>query len=208
MRSLHIEEGHPDPPVDCLQLQRLLRGIKRCQGSKQVKRCPVTGKLMHIIHHSLDVSNVFNHVMLLAACCLGFFGFFHKFDPNYHLTMQDIQVDSMVAPSSIKVHVKSLKTDPFRQGCYIYIGKGRSTLCPIVAIIKYLNLRGPSSGPLFVNQDGSPLTRQALSTTIQSILQAAGVPGQFSGHSCWIGAATTAAGQGVQDHLINVLGRW
>ena len=78
----------------------------------------------------------------------------------------------------------------------------RPTLWPTADIIRYLKLRGPSADPLFVNLDGSPLTRQALSTTIQSILQAAGVQGQCSGHSFWIEAATTAAGQGVQDHLI------
>ena len=165
---------------------------------------------MHI-HRSLDLSN-YNHIMLWAACCMGFFGFLRvgeftvnsPFDASHHLTSQDLQVDSLVNPTSIKVHVKSSKTDPFRQGYYIYIGKGR----PIAAIIQYLKLRGPSTGPLFINLDGNPLTRQALSTTIQSILQAAGVQGQFSGHSFWIGAATTAAGQRVPDHLIKTLGRW
>ena len=41
------------------------------------------------------------------------------------------------------------------------------------------------------------------------ILQAAwGCKGQFSGNNFWIGAVTTAAGQGVQDHLMKTLGRW
>lgn len=215
VRALHIEQGYPSPLVDCLQLQRVLRGIKRCQGTRQVKRCPITDKLMRVIYHSLDLST-YNHVMLWAACCMGFFGFLRageftvnsNFDPDCHLATQDLQVDSMVNPTSIKVHIKSSKTDPFRQGCYIYIGKGKPGLCPITAIISYLKLRGPSTGPLFINMDGSPLTRHTLSSTIQSILQAAGIPGQFSGHSFRIGAATTAAGRGVQDHLIKTLGRW
>ena len=33
IRSLHIDQGFPDPLVNCLQLQCPLRGIKRHQGS-------------------------------------------------------------------------------------------------------------------------------------------------------------------------------
>lgn len=215
IRSLHIDEGYPDPLADCLQLQRLLRGIKRCQGSNLVKRCPITSELMRVIYNSLDMSE-YNHVMLWAACCLGFFGFLRAgeftvngtFDPKFHLIPQDVQVDSPVGPKSIRVFVKCSKTDPFRQGCFIYIGKNSSPLCPVNAIIKYLHWRGPRAGPLFTQRDGSPLTRKAVSVSIKSILQTAGIPGHFSGHSFRIGAATTAAEKGVPDHMIKMLGRW
>lgn len=215
IRSLHIDEGYPDPLADCLQLQRLLRGIKRCQGSNLVKRRPITGKLMQVIYNSLDMSE-YNQVMLWAACCLGFFGFLRAgeftvnspFDPKFHLIPQDLQVDSLVDPKSIKGYVKCSKTDPFRQGCFIYIGKNSSSMCPVKAIIRYLHLRGPGAGPLFTHRDGSPLTRRAVSASIQSILQTAGIPGHFSGHSFRIGAATTAAEKGVPNHMIKMLGRW
>ena len=69
-------------------------------------------------------------------------------------------------------------------------------------------MRGPSSGPLFCYTDGRPLTRQLLSSTVKSIVRLAGLPGNYSGHSFRIGAATTAASQGVPDHLIKTLGRW
>ena len=55
---------------------------------------------------------------------------------------------------------------------------------------------------------GHPLTRQQLSSPVQSILHAAGYSGSYSGHSFQIGAATTAAARGVPDHLIKTLGRW
>ena len=63
-------------------------------------------------------------------------------------------------------------------------------------------------GPLFTFSDGHPLTRQKLSSTVQSILSAAGYSGVYSGHSFRISTATTAAAQGVPDHLIKTLGRW
>lgn len=38
--SLHIEQGFPDRLVDCLRLQRVLRGIKRTQGIASSLRLP------------------------------------------------------------------------------------------------------------------------------------------------------------------------
>ena len=56
--------------------------------------------------------------------------------------------------------------------------------------------------------DGRPLTRQQLSSSVQSILHGAGYSGSYSGHSFHIGATTTAAADGVPDHLIKTLGHW
>ena len=90
----------------------------------------------------------------------------------------------------------------------IYVGRGEGPVCPIRALGNFLALRGSSEGPLFTFSDGRPLTRQQLSSTVQSILHSAGYTGSYSGHSFRIGAATTAAARGVPDHLIKTLGRW
>ena len=111
-------------------------------------------------------------------------------------------------PSSLQVRIKSSKTDPFRQGCFIYLGRGQAPLCPISAILAYLRWQGPLSGPLFINTHGQPLTCSRLSSFIQSVLQGAGIPGHFSGHSFRIGAATMATQCGIPDHLVKTLGRW
>ena len=124
VRSLHIDYGFPDPLTNCLQHQRLFRGIKRHQGSNLPQRQPVTADLMSVLRQSLDFTNPDN-VMLWAACCLGFFGFLRAgkftvngtFDPTLHLTMADVLVDSATSPQSFKVFIKCSKTDPFRKGC-------------------------------------------------------------------------------------------
>ena len=104
-------------------------------------------------------------------------------------------------------HIKCSKTDPFRMGCYIYVGRGEGSVCPILAVGNFLALRGSSEVPLFTFSDGRLLTRQQLSSTVQSIFSA-GYTGSYSGHSFRIGVATTAAARGVPDHLIKTLGRW
>ena len=78
----------------------------------------------------------------------------------------------------------------------------------MVSLVNYLHLCGPGPGPLFLYQDGTPLSRSKLSAFLKSTLQSAGVPGNFTGHSFRIGAATTAASRGIPDHLIKTMGRW
>ena len=215
VRSLHIDTGFSDPLVNCLQLQRVLRGIKRHQGSRKSPRQPITGDLMRVIHSVLSLSD-YSQAMLWAACCLGFFGFLRAgeftvnepFDPAIHPTPQDLQLDSTSNPTCLRVHLKASKTDPFRQGCFIYLGRGRTSICPIASVMAYLHHRGPAPGPLFLQENGQPLTRTQLSNFLQSTLSAVGITGTYSGHSFRIGAATTAAQLGLPDHLIKTMGRW
>ena len=68
--------------------------------------------------------------------------------------------------------------------------------------------RDSSEGPCFTVSDGRPLTRQQLSSTVQSTLHSAGYIGSYSGHSFRNGAATTATALGVLDHLNKTLGQW
>lgn len=217
VRSLHVDQGFPDPLLNCLRLQRVLRGIKRSQGDSSRQRLPVTASLMFTIFHSLDLT-IQDHSMFWAACTLAYFGFLRSseftvpslasFSEEHHLGVADIAVDSPVSPSCLRVRIKASKTDPFRKGCFIHIGRGNSPLCALSAVMAYLELRGNSPGPLFLLRDGRPLSRPMLTGWLRRILAAAGIQGSFSSHSFRIGAATVAARNGVPDHLIQALGRW
>ncbi len=157
--------------------------------------------------------------MLWAAACLGFFGFLRSgemtvpsdaaFDPDTHLTPKDVSVDCPRKPTTMKVTIKTSKTDPFRRGVDIFMGKTDTDLCPVTAMLRYLLERGWGAGPLFIFKDGRFLTRQRLVGAIREALQAAGMdPRKFGGHSFRIGAATTAAAVGMEDAVIKTLGRW
>lgn len=218
VRSLHIEQGMPDPLLNCLQLQRVLKGIKRVQGANiSATRLPVSPEVLSIVRAGLNLSS-FDDCMLWAACTLAYFGFLRSaeftvpslaaFDPAVHLSAQDITVDSTEAPTCLQVHVKASKTDPFRQGCHVYIGVGSPSLCAVRSVLCYLARRGNTSGPIFILSNGQPLTRQLVTDRLRAILKSAGVTGNYSSHSFRIGAATMAAKRGIPDHLIQVLGRW
>ena len=101
------------------------------------------------------------------------------------------------------------KTDPFRRGVSIFLGKTDSDLCPVAALLSYLAKRGLAPGPLFRFDEGHPLTRLALVSEVRAALTVAGIdPAPYSGHSFRIGAATSAAAAGVEDAVIKTLGRW
>ena len=74
VRSLQIDHGLSDPFVNCLRLQRWLRGIKRVQGPVSPRRLPFTLDHLRAIQHGLYFYSR-DQVMLWAACCLVFFGF-------------------------------------------------------------------------------------------------------------------------------------
>ena len=122
VRSLHIEQGFPDPLVNCLRLQRVLRGVKRSQGSPAARRLPITDSLHLVIHRALDLTN-FDHCAFWAACMLGYFGFLRaaeftvpnlaSFSPAIYLTVADIAMDSLQSPACLRVQIKASKTDPF-----------------------------------------------------------------------------------------------
>ena len=79
--------------------------------------------------------------MLWAACCLCFFGFLRsgevtvpslkEYDSEGHLSVGDVALDSQRDPSVVRVHIKQSKTDPFRRGVFIYLGKTENDLCPV-----------------------------------------------------------------------------
>ena len=123
--------------------------------------------------------------------------------------MSDVQGDTLVNPTCFKLRIKCSKTNLFRMGCDIYVGRGSSSICPVVAIGNFMALRGAAPGPLFCCADDRPLSWKQFYSSVQSILHSAGYPGSYSGRSFGIGAATTAAACGVPDHLIiKTLGWW
>ena len=131
------------------------------------------------------------------------------YDPSVHLSVGDVAVDDTKRPTFVRVTVKQSKTDPFRRGVDLFVGRTRSLLCPVAAVLDFLCVRGTCPGALFVWADGRPLTRSRFAEEVRSALSQAGVDqSQYCTHSFRIGAATTAAAKGIEDSIIKTLGRW
>ena len=225
IRFTQIQLGLGDPFKDKAMPLRdyLLQGVKHVQaraGEPPKPRLPITPDILgHLKHIWLHPPANPDYIMLWAAACTGFFGFLRAgeftvpsvqdYDPEVHLSIADIAVDNHSVPSVIRIRIKQSKTDPFRQGADIFVGATKVDICPVQALVNYIAIRGTTPGPLFVFRSGDPLTRSTLVTYVQAALKIAGIsPEAYTGHSFRIGAATTAAKCGIEDSLIQTLGRW
>ena len=226
IRYMQITLGLPEPrEFSSLPRLRLVQaGIKRTHsqrvplGSKV--RLPITPAILHGIRVQwLSRAQEHDIIMLWAAACLCFFGFFRSgeitipslgaFDPRVHLSWGDVAVDNAFNPSILQVSLKRSKCDQFGKGVQVFIGRTGDAICPVAAMLAYLASRGSSMGPLFHFADKQPLTKAKFTDHIRQVLREIGLPYQdFAGHSFRIGAATAAAKAGVEDSTIRTLGRW
>ena len=210
-----------DPKIcDMPQLEYVIRGIKKCTGQLTHTRLPITPGLMRSLRKHWIANNIeWDFVMLWATACMCFFGFMRTgeivvpsdsgFDHSVHMAFGDVRVDSRLTPIYLVVNLKASKTDPFRQGVQIYLGRTNAKLCPVSAILNCMVKRGAAGGAFFSFGDGKLLTRDRFVKAVRSALEASRInPSNYAGHSFRIGAATTAASCGLQDSLIKTLGQW
>ena len=224
VRSMQLSLGLPDPrELSSLpRLKRVQAGIARIRASRGQSprvRLPITAHLLRQIRTALDSSAHQERTVLWAVSCTAFFGFFRlgellvssaqTFNPHVHLAWGDIAVDNPQAPTMLRLYLKQSKTDQVGQGAHIILGKTGQDLCPVGAVLSYLAERGPRPGPFFLDSSGCPLTKPNFVAEIRRVLETLGFPqDQYAGHSFRIGAATSAALAGVEDLMIQLLGRW
>ena len=226
VRYSQIAMGLGDPKMsEWPRLSYIVRGFKKLTAaSRRKESLPVTPSILRKLKTAWQaMEDTFNAHMLWAVVCTCFFGFLRSgevvvpvaaaYDPSVHLSHGDVKVDSISAPSYVTVTLKASKTDVFRKGVTVYLGRTGQDLCPVAAILSYLaqfsGSKAKRSGPFFQFSDGRPLTRERLVKELRRGLELAGVKADnYAGHSFRIGAASTAAAQGLSDSLIKTLGRW
>ena len=222
--NLHSSCSHHSEYQQALtpRLEQVLRGIKREQlFTRSVRvRLPITVEIMHQIHSVLSkCPTEYEGMMLWAACCTAFFGFLRvgemttpsqdACDSSVHLSLGDVALNSRITPTIVWLNIKQSKTDPFRKGAKLCLGRTESVVCPVKALLPYLAIRGSAPGSLFLLEGGVPLTRAHFKTLLSATLKKAGLDDlKYNTHSFRIGAATSAKAVGIADVHIQMLGRW
>ena len=183
-------------------------------------RLPITTEILKKIGSVLSKEpNNYCNIMMWVACCMAFFGFLrsskftvpsqHCYNHNVHFSLSDITLDRRHSPTTVCIHIKQSKTDPFQQGAHIYLGRTYKHVCPVQAIVSYLTMRDTHPGPVFTLPDGRMLTREIFSSELDKILGKLNLQThQYNTHSFRIGAATSAKHTGMSDVFIKTLGRW
>ena len=117
-------------------------------------------------------------------------------------------MDNKRNPTVIRVHLKRTKTAQY-SGIDVYLGQDGYELCLVAALLAYIAVRGMSPGPLFQFQDSWFLIREQFISLMRADLDIlCRNSKEYVGHSFRIGAATTAVEQGIDDSVIEMLGRW
>ena len=220
---MHLVNGYDLQITKFQRLHYILRGIKRVKGVPTRTRLPITLdhlKLFHRILHS-RTSPTHDETMIWAAISIAFFGFLRigemtcsgPYNSSTNLCRSDVSFHNKKRGDNevfLQLRIKASKTDPFRASATITIGSNSGMYCPVRALQTYLS-RAPTdyAGPLFCYSNGVPLSRSQFTKELRILLAQGGHhPAHYAGHSFRIGAATTAASQGLPHWLIQTLGRW
>ena len=128
IRHLHVAIGmyHSYSQQLSPYLELVIKGIKREQLQRKSprQRLPITADIMANIYTALaHTPNDPHCIMMWAACCIAFFGFLRcsefnvptqqKFDPEVHLTVNDIAINNKITPSVVRVTIKQSRLTLF-----------------------------------------------------------------------------------------------
>ena len=153
-----------------------------CSGGAKARRGTHRGQTKASAAEVLKRMAKADNRMLWAAACTGFFSFLRAgeftvpskqtYDPEVHLNLADMAIDSHEHPSQICLLIKQSKS---WEGVEVFLGARGDTPCKGT---------GGLPGPLFVFESGSPLTRVALVAKLHEALQQVGLNHRdYNGHS-------------------------
>ncbi len=121
-------------------------------------------------------------------------------------------MDSLSDPRIVQIHLKKSKCEQFGSGSDIVVGVTGAVIFQVSAMRGYLEMRGTQPGPFFLDSAGRTVTKPLIGCTgsrkCWHPLASRLTNMLYAGHSFRIGAATTAALVGIEDSMIQTLGRW
>ena len=214
VRHLHSINGYEfkgdaDPRV------KLARRAANKRVSPKDGRLPITRDILSRLAEAGQVRDGFGSRLFLAAATLGYAGW---------LRISEICGGAggggpvglrgrslIVKGNSLSLMVERGKTDKAREGVEIGVLAGRGAICPIKALLRYLEVRpgAPSAdGFLLVREDCRRMDQAWFRAELQTRCKEAGLGAGFNTHSLRIGAATDAGRGGMPSYLIKLRGRW
>ena len=220
IRFYHVLYQFAFPDVSCLQVQLLLKGLKKVLLHTPKQALPITPPILLKIFSLLDLNSPF-HVTLWSSYLLAFYLFARKynlvpishaaFNPRMHLQRRDI----LICDTGLIVTLKWSKTIQCAERILTIPVSAfpGSPLCPVWAFQRMCTMvPAPPEAPaivLYTTGGWVPIIHSQFTQMLRYFLQKAGFnPLVYSGHSFRRGGATWAFQLGVPGELIQLHGDW
>ena len=203
----------PDP-VSSYPTVKLLSGVRNSQVVKPDQRLPITRTLLLGLVTALTAcaptqyDAVLYHSMytVMYYACLRASEVLQTDTPQHIITIENFTITTNSLNATI--HLNSYK-HAAHQSADILLTATSAIDCPIQATQKYLQLRPPTAGPLFISQHKQPVLRPAFLHTLTACLRYLNIaPDSYNIHSFRIGRTTDMAQQNVPHDAIQRIGRW
>lgn len=195
-------------------IKRMLTGLNKLQSRKDT-RLPISinmlGKIIPNLYqvctsryeahlYSVAFSLAFSALLRISELTL----------PNSHSTVSALQFsDVLVAPSHVKIFIRSSKNDQYQNGAEIIIKFMEDNKILQDSLSNYLVCRPKCNGTFLCHFDGSPVTAFQFNSILKKVLEFSGIQNTFyKSHSFRIGGATYLHSIGKSDEEIKLLGRW
>ena len=206
--------------IKTFYIAEMLKGYGKIS-RKLDSRLPITLPILFRITEACESFCVshFQSCLFKAMCSMAFFAFlrigeitvYKRESVNENLLQLD-QVFRQCCPkgnvNSLRITFKNYKHS-YNQNSFSIVLNRQPKACPVSTFLDYLSVRDVVQGPLFINQDGSPVLRSEFAKWFSSIIKLCNLDAsKYKDHSFRIGAATYAAEQGLSDTQIRHLGRW
>ena len=201
-------------PTQHFVVKELLAGAQKL-AAKPDTRLPITPTVLHQIVDATPfiVSSNYVRCMLQSMFLLCFHAFLRIGEITVHSKARHesvIQVsDVTVSHSSLTLVMCHFKHNTSGRPVTLSISRTHDKYCPVLALSRFLQVRGTAHGPLYAFANASPVSRNFFCEHLTKTLTYAGLdPDKYKGHSFRIGAATAAADSGLSETQIQTMGRW
>ena len=223
------DDGSPNP-----QYFGCMRGIKRVLKKDDVKRTPITIRMLKLIHEAATsniIPEIDQHTGLNVITAASFMFFLllrvgeatsnsKSFDPSKHATREDVtfinNTDGTI--SHVNFSIKVSKTFQFRRGFIVTLHPTNTPTCPVSLLSKLFKQQPrPPTSPLFdfrtPNERGKGervhASRTHLTKAINTCLEIQNVDTTtIKMHSFRQGGASAALASNCPTWMLEILGRW
>lgn len=194
--------GGLDNPTTDTAVRVVLRGIRRTNGTAQRRKTPLVLEAMRAVLATLadDVRGRRDRAMLL----LGWGGALRRSE-LVALNWEDLQI----VEEGLVLRVCRSKTDQERRGATVGLPRhDEGKYDPVRALCAWREVAGGGEGPVFRAVHGRGwigrrrIGDREVARLVQRVCRAAGLEGDYSGHSLRAGFATAAAAAGAHERAI------